>query len=173
VTASATAGLYSGIDFVLDIELYGVFDLSVKLATVPFAVNPISTSASWTHPIALSQGEEMTGVINAGYDMTIGGVQVYYYLNHILPKVSILDYITGDSTTIIPGDITTSTASSLAPPAGFDWNSDRLTPNVWNAEPYLKFNLGDWISENTDVVLITEGSFIETIDLFAEYNETK
>ena len=93
MTASATAGLYTGIDFVFDVELYGVFDFSVKLSTVPFAVNPISTSASWTHPIALSQGEEMTGVINAGYDMTIGGVQVYYYLNHLLPKVSILDFI--------------------------------------------------------------------------------
>ena len=173
VTASATAGLYSNFDLLANINLYGLFELNLKLAIVPVAVNPIVTSASWTHPLALSQGEEMTGLIDAGYSFTIGDVQAYYYINHLTPKVSILDYITGDSTNIIPGDITTSTASSFAPPAGFDWNSDRLTPNVWNADPYLNFNLGDWISENTDIELITEGSFIETIDLFAEYNETK
>ena len=63
------------------------------------------------------------------------------------------------------------TTFSSATPSGWDWLADRN--NAWTAEPYLKFNLGDWISENTDVVLITEGSFIETIDLFAEYNETK
>jgi hypothetical protein len=172
VTASATAGLYSSFDIVAMLNLYGLFELNVKLATVPLAVNPISTSASWTHPIALSQGEEMTGIINAGYSFTIGDVQVYYYINNLFPKVSLLDYITGDSSFLIPGDITTSSASNVAPPNGFDWNVDRVAA-VYNADPFLNFNLGDWISENTDIMLITSGDFIEPIDLFAEYNETK
>jgi hypothetical protein len=172
VTASATAGLYSSFDIVAMLNLYGLFELNVKLATVPLAVNPISTSASWTHPIALSQGEEMTGIINAGYSFTIGDVQVYYYINNLFPKVSLLDYITGDSNFLIPGDITTSSASNVAPPNGFDWNVDRVAA-VYNADPFLNFNLGDWISENTDIMLITSGDFIEPIDLFAEYNETK
>jgi hypothetical protein len=107
VTASATAGLYSSFDIVAMLNLYGLFELNVKLATVPLAVNPISTSASWTHPIALSQGEEMTGIINAGYSFTIGDVQVYYYINNLFPKVSLLDYITGDSTSLLPGDLST------------------------------------------------------------------
>ena len=172
VTASATAGLYSSFDLVASLSLYGLFDLNLKLATVPVAVNPISTSASWTHPIALSQGEEMTGIINAGYSFTIGDVQVYYYINNLFPKVSLLDYITGDSTFILPGDITTSSASDASPPNGFDWNVDRNAA-VYNADPFLNFNLGDWISENTDISIITSGDFIEPIDLFAEYNETK
>ena len=174
VTASATAGLYSNLDLGAYLNLYGLFELNVKVATVPVAVNPISTSASWTHPIALSQGEEMTGLINAGYSFTIGDVQVYYYINNLFPKVSILDYINGATSFIIPGDITTSTyaASALgSSPNGFDWNTDRNY--AWIAEPYLNFNLGNWISENTDIVLVTEGDFIEPIDLFAEYNETK
>ena len=54
VTASATAGLYSNIDLAAYINLYGLFDLFVKVATVPISVTPISTSFQWTHPIALS-----------------------------------------------------------------------------------------------------------------------
>lgn len=174
VTSSFTAGLYSNLDFVALLNLYGLFELNVKVATVPVAVNPITTSAQWTHPIALSQGEEMSGVISAGYSFTVGDVQVYYYINNLFPKVSILDYLLGTTSDLIPGDITTSTfaASSLGSvPFGYDWNVDRNY--AWNSDPYLNFNLGDWINENTDISLITEGDFIEPIDLFAEYNETK
>jgi len=170
VTASATAGLYSNFDLLADFNLYGLFELKLKLATVPIAVNPIVASASWTHPLALTQGEEMTGLIDAGYSFTIGDVQVYYYINNLFPKVSIIDYLTGDSNSLLPGDITTTTFSS-ATPSGFDWNYDRNY--AWNADPFCNFNLGDWINENTDIVLNTEGSYIETIDLFADYNETK
>ena len=137
-------------------------------------MNPISTSAQWTHPIALSQGEEMTGVISAGYTFTIGDVQVYYYINNLNPKVSILDYITSTTSSLIPGDLLSATTiASLAGnlPFGWDWNVDNN--GNWNADPYLNFNLGDWINENTDISLITEGDFIEPIDLFAEYQEWK
>ena len=137
-------------------------------------MNPISTSAQWTHPIALSQGEEMTGVISAGYTFTIGDVQVYYYINNLNPKVSILDYITSTTSSLIPGDLLSATTiASLAGnlPFGWDWNVDNN--GNWNADPYLNFNLGNWINENTDISLITEGDFIEPIDLFAEYQEWK
>jgi len=152
VTASATAGLYSNFDLLANINLYGLFELNLKLATVPVAVNPIVASASWTHPLALSQGEEMTGLIDAGYSFTIGDVQVYYYINNLFPKVSIIDYLTGTTNSLLPGDITTSTFTNSAlgtGPSGFDWNYDRNY--AWNADPFCKFNLGDWISENTDV----------------------
>ena len=137
-------------------------------------MNPISTSAQWTHPIALSQGEEMTGVISAGYDFNIGDVQVYYYINNLNPKVSILDYLTSTTNSLIPGDLFSATtfASLLGSnPFGWDWNVDNN--GNWNADPYLNFNLGNWINENTDISLITEGDFIEPINLFAEYQEWK
>ena len=137
-------------------------------------MNPISTSAQWTHPIALSQGEEMTGVISAGYTFTIGDVQVYYYINNLNPKVSILDYITSTTNSLIPGnpfDATTFASMLGSNPFGWDWNVDNN--GNWNADPYLNFNLGNWINENTDISLITEGDFIEPIDLFAEYQEWK
>lgn len=82
-------------DLFLFTDLYGLFDFNVKVAIIPIAVNPISTSAQWTHPIALSQGEEMTGLLSAGYDYTIGDVQIYYYINNLIPKVSILEYLLG------------------------------------------------------------------------------
>ena len=137
-------------------------------------MNPISTSAQWTHPIALSQGEEMTGVISAGYTFTIGDVQVYYYINNLTPKVSILDFITSTTNSLIPGnplDATTLASSLGSNPFGWDWNVDNN--GNWNADPYFNFNLGNWINENTDISLITEGDFIEPIDLFAEYEEWK
>jgi hypothetical protein len=61
--------------------------------------------------MALAQGQEMTGLINAGYDFNLGDIQFYYYVNHLFPKVSIIDYILGDNSYIIPGDITTATYS--------------------------------------------------------------
>lgn len=169
VTASATAGIYSQLDLEFNTSLYGLFDFSVMLSFVPFAYNPVSTSASWTHPIAVSQGEEMTGVISAGYDFNIGDVQVYYYINNLNPKVSVLDYILGVAgSQLYPGDITQSTFSNM--PYGYAWNQDNT---LYTADPYLNFNLGDWISENTEFTLIADGDYIEPIDLFAEYNETK
>ena len=118
----------------------------------------------------------MTGVINAGYDMTIGGVQVYYYLNHILPKVSILDFILDSANSkILPSadafSWTWAQTAAQQLPAGWDWITD--ANDAWIAEPYLAFNLGDWLNENTDFTLNTSGDYLEPIDLFAEYNETK
>ena len=116
----------------------------------------------------------MTGVISAGYTFTIGDVQVYYYINNLNPKVSILDYITSTTNSLIPGnpfDATTFASLLGSNPFGWDWNVDNN--GNWNADPYLNFNLGNWINENTDISLITEGDFIEPIDLFAEYQEWK
>ncbi len=110
----------------------------------------------------------MTGVITAGYDFTLGDVQVYFYTNTLNPKVSLLDYFLGTTNYALPGDITTSTFSNM--PNGYAWNQDNT---LYTADPYLNFNLGDWINENTEIAFVTEGEYIEAIDLFAEYNETK
>jgi hypothetical protein len=149
------------VDLEFNTELYGLFEFSLMLSFVPFAYNPVVTSASWTHPIAVSQGEEMTGVIKAGYDFNIGDVQVYYYINNLNPKVSVLDYILGvTGSQLYPGDITKSTISNT--PYGYSWNQDNT---LYTADPYLNFNLGDWMSENTEFTLIADGDYIN-IDLF-------
>lgn len=112
----------------------------------------------------------MTGVIDAGYDFTLGGVQLYSFQNNLMPRISISDYFFGVISSIGLGDITKASFSG-AVPEGYDWNA---TPDfAWIADPYCFFNLGDWINENTDLSLQTSGDYIETIDLFAEYNETK
>ena len=124
VTTSATAGLYSTFEIISNLNLYGFLEFNTKVSIVPFAVNPISTSFHWTHPIALSQGEEMTGLIDAGYSFTIGDVQVYYYINYLFPKVSILDYLTGNSNSLIPDDITAPNFKNPlfgSYPFGYDW----------------------------------------------------
>lgn len=63
------------------LHIGGFYEFNIKLAIVPFAFSPISTSAQFTHPVALAHGEEMTGVISAGYDYNIGDVQVSYCIN--------------------------------------------------------------------------------------------
>lgn len=155
VTASATAGIYSQVDLEFLINLYGIFELNLKIATVPITFNPFSASAQWTHPLALAQGQEMSGLINAGYDFNLGDIQFYYYVNHLFPKVSVIDYILGANSYIIPGDITTATytgTQTAAPntvlPDGFDYNVDHN--NAYIADPVLNFNLGKWLIDNTD-----------------------
>ncbi len=160
VTAKAAAGIYSQVDLEFNTRLYGLIDFNIMVSIVPFAVNPISTSASWTHPIALSQGEEMTGEIKAGYDFNIGDVQLYYKVNHLTPKVSLLDYFLGTTNFALPGDISQVNLSTT--PNGYAWNQDNA---IYTADPYLNFNFGDWMSENTGFTLITDGDYIN-IDLF-------
>lgn len=95
----------------------------------------------------------MTGLINAGYEYTIGDVEVNYYINNLMPKISILDYLLGDTNSLIPGDLSQSTLANIDAgiyPFGYDWNTDY----PWVKDPYLKFNLGEWINQNTDLDLI-------------------
>ena len=55
LVASAKAGLSS----YFGILLYILYSSNLKLGTIPFVFNSLSTSTQWKHQIALSQREEM------------------------------------------------------------------------------------------------------------------
>jgi len=58
----------------------------------------------------------------------------------------------------------------LAPP-GWAWSQEYFPTTGWEMDPYAKFNLGDWLNENSETTITTSGSYIETIDFFSAYNE--
>jgi hypothetical protein len=113
VSYSAAFGLTSSLDLVLSMNLFGLFYRNFKISVTPFAFNPISVSASWTHPIAVSQGEDMSSTIDIGYDLAVGDVQLYTYMDDIVPSVSILDYIQDSNTKLYPTSLADLTLLAL------------------------------------------------------------
>ena len=93
VSYNMAIGLYSKLDFELNVNLFGMIIRNLKLEIVPLSYNPISITGSWTHPIGTSQGQDMSGLIDFGYDWNFGDVQLKYITNNLVPQVSILDYI--------------------------------------------------------------------------------
>lgn len=153
-----------------------------KFSITPFAFNPISVTANWAHPITVSQGEDMSATLDVGYDLNIGDMQLYYNFDELLPSVSLLDYIRGTSDILTPSSLKKSSdpltaffqkfslLAHLAPP-GWAWSKEYLPTTGWEMDPYAKFNLGDWLNENSETTITTSGSYIETIDFFSAYNE--
>jgi hypothetical protein len=190
VSFNAALGLYSSINIPLSINLFGLFIRNFNLAITPFEFNPISVTATWAHPIAVSQGEDMSGTIDIGYNMNVGNVELQYSFNDMLPSVSLLNYINDDSDVLYPSNIYASDAYEIlgikssfnafkllwvhilgGAPEGWKWSKSIQEEMVYDSDPYATFNLGDWLNENTNTVITTEGNYIDTIDLFANYNE--
>ena len=158
-------------------NLFGMTPRNFKLSIVPLAFNPISVTATWTHPIAVSQGSDMSSTIDIGYDLTLGDVQLYYYFTDFLPSVSLMDYVKDTSSPLYPSSIKGTDAAALkvelaayTAPEGWTWSNENPV-GTWTADPYTNWNLADWLNENTDTVINTAGSYINTIDLFSAYNE--
>jgi hypothetical protein len=110
----------------------------------------------------------MSANIDLGYSLTLFDISTYYYLNTLLPKVSILDIFTSGSKVYyptLPSDYTANAAGV----SGWDWNIDKN--GAWSSDPYFKFNLGDFVNNNIEGFSIpTSGSFI-AYDFFAEAKE--
>jgi hypothetical protein len=178
VSYSAAFGLYSSLDLLLSVNLFGVTYKNFRINVTPFAFNPISVSASWTHPIAVSQGEDMSSTIDIGYDLAVGDVQLYTFMDDLVPFVSIVDYIKDTNKKLYPTslsgktlmDLTNSQAAKSAPSDGWGW-SNEYAQGTWVADPFAAWSFSDWLNENTEMTVTTSGNYIDTIDLFAAYNE--
>ena len=148
-----------------------------KLAIVPLAFNPVSVTGTWTHPIAVSQGSDMSSTIDIGYDLTLGDVQLYTYNTDLVPSISLMDYIKDTSSPLYPSSLSGIDAAALnvdlasyTAPSGWTW-SNEYPVGTWNTDPYANWNLADWLNENTDTVINASGNYINTIDFFSSYNE--
>lgn len=81
-----------------------------------------------------------------------------------------LDWILGTSTQYVP-DLPASTvsANTVNGIGGWDWNTDNN--GAWVADPFFKFNLGEYINENVEGIdMALSGSFL-SLDLFQESKE--
>jgi len=190
VSYNVAFGFYSSVNIPININLFGFAIRNFNIAITPFEFNPISVTATWAHPIAVAQGEDMSSTIDVGYNMNIGNIELQYSFNDLVPSVSLLDYINDDSETLFPENIYASDAAGSpgmysaydatilrnsqnadSAPDGWDWTKSNDEQTVYDSDPYATFNLGDWLNENTNTVITTEGNYIDTIDLFASYNE--
>jgi hypothetical protein len=190
VSYNAAFGFYSSFNIPFNINLFGLIIRNFNIVITPFEFNPISVTSTWKHPIAVSQGEDMSATIDIGYNMNIGDVELQYSFTDLVPSVSLLDYINDESDTLYPSNIYASDAFTIlgvssaydaakllltqaakGAPKGWGWTQSIEEQLVYTSDPYATFNLGDWINENTNTVITTEGSYVDTIDLFADYNE--
>jgi hypothetical protein len=153
------AALFSNVDFYININILNTDILNIKINTAPFHIIPLWASFYYTHPAAVYQGivDEFAAAFDFGYELHTGEVNVFYYQNSLMPKVSLSDLALGLNTVTNPAVPGTTFASNAGGINGWDWNVD--ANNAWVAEPYLSFDLLDW--------LINEGKV--EIDNYASY----
>ena len=126
----------------------------------PFHLIPLWASFYYTHPAAVFQGivDEFAAAIEFGAEAHTGEVVVLYYANSLIPKVSLSDLALGTSTVAVPAAPGSTYASNANGVNGWDWNVDQN--GAWVEEPYLKFDLLEW--------LFSEGKI--EFDNMASYN---
>lgn len=144
--------LWSNVDLYFNMNLLNMETLNVKFSLAPFKIIPLWASLYYTHPAAVYQGtvDEFAAAIDFGYELHTGETSVSYYLNSLVPKVSLLDVAISGSTTYLPatpGDATANAAGIN----GWDWNVD--ANNAWVAEPYFSFDLLQWLIDEGKVDL--------------------
>ena len=132
--------------------------LNVKLSVTPIKIVPIWASLYYSHPAAVFQGlVDAAAALDFGYEVTTGDVGVSYFMNSLVPKVSLADLALGTSTTAIPEALGTTFASNAAGAKGWDWNVDNN--GAWVEEPFLKFNLLEWLISEGKVDFVPYASY--------------
>jgi hypothetical protein len=132
-------GFYSNLDLYLSMNLFGRLVRNFKLETVPINIIPITATAAWTHPVSFSLlGEDLKGLLDFGYEVVIGDLQLYYFRNDLVPSISLLDYILGATNTIYPTTIFDASTNK-----GWAWSEN--SKDTWISDPVVKFNLADYI----------------------------
>ncbi len=144
--------LWSNVDLYFNMNLLNMETLNVKFSLAPFKIIPLWASLYYTHPAAVYQGtvDEFAAAIDFGYELHTGETSVSYYLNSLVPKVSLLDVAISGSTTYLPGTPGDATANAGGI-NGWDWNVD--ANNAWVAEPYFSFDLLQWLIDEGKVDL--------------------
>lgn len=151
--------LWSNADLYINVNILNLEEFNVKINTIPFHIIPLWASFYYTHPAAVFQGivDEFAAALDFGYELHTGEIAAQYYMNSLVPKVSLSDFALGASSVAFPEQPGTTFASNANGVNGWDWNNDRTY--AWVEEPFLEFDLLDY--------LITEGTV--EIDNYASY----
>lgn len=153
------AAIYSNCDLYFNLNLYNLDVFNVKINIVPFHFIPTWASLYFTHPAAVAKGvvDSFAAAVDFGYEFHTGEVAVQYYTNSLVPKVSLSDIALSGSQVYYPEQPGSTYLSNAAGVNGWDWNVD--PNNAWVEEPFLKFDLLEW--------LISEGKV--EVDNYASY----
>ena len=153
------ASLWSNVDLVFNFNILNTQLLNVKINVTPFHIIPLWASFYYSHPAAVFQGlVDAAAALDFGYEIHTGEVGVYYYMNSLVPKVSLSDLALGTSTTAIPDALGTTFASNAAGANGWDWNVD--ANGAWVEEPFLNFNLLEWLISEEKVDFVQYASYL-------------
>jgi len=153
------ASLWSGVDLVFSFNILNTQLLDVKFSLTPFKIVPIWASFYYSHPAAVYQGlVDAAAAFDFGYEVSSGEIGVQYYMNSLVPKVSLADLALGTSTTAFPEALGNTFASNAAGANGWDWN---VEPNgAFVEEPFLKFNLLEWLISEGRVDFVQYASYL-------------
>ena len=148
--------LYSSGKLFFDVNILGLHELSVRINTTPFQFVPFWASLYYTHPAAVAQGviDAYGAALEFGWEYTLGDVQVEYYMNDLVPSVSIMDYISGKSKYIVPDF---PTINAVTNNGGVNGWGDSASFFQYTADPVLSWSLFDQL--NTDGSMMKQGSF--------------
>jgi hypothetical protein len=114
----------------------------------------------YTHPAAVFQGivDEFAAAFDFGYEANIGNAAVLYYTNSLVPKVSLADFALGTTDFAVPAAPGTTFSSNAAGVDGWDWNVD--ANGVFVEEPYLQFNLLEWLNNEGKIEFDNYASYL-------------
>jgi hypothetical protein len=126
----------------------------------PFHLIPLWCSFYYTHPAAVFQGivDAPAAALDFGYELHTGEIAVLYYLNSLVPKVSLLDLALGTKSYGLPAVPGTTTTANAAGVDGWDWNVDANEQLV--EEPFLKFDLLQWLADEGKIEVDPYASYL-------------
>jgi len=152
--------LWSNVDLIFNFNLLNTELLNVKISLTPVKIIPVWASFYYTHPAAVFQGivDEFAAAIDFGYELHSGEVGVVYFMNRLMPKVSLADLALGTSTTAYPAVPGSTYASNAGGVSGWDWNVDNN--GAWVEEPFLTFNFLEWLNTEGMVEIETYASYL-------------
>ena len=155
--------LQSTFEFTLDVNILGLHTCSIKINTTPFQFVPIWGSLYFTHPAAVSKGviEEYGAALEFGYIYFLGNIGLEYYMSDLVPNVSILDYINGDTDFIVPDFIKFNADENNAGNQG--WAQTAEFP-VFTEDPFLKWSLLDHLNKDESIKSYGSYAFIPLVN---------
>ena len=155
--------LQSSASLTLDVNILGLHECSIKINTTPFQFVPFWASLYFTHPAAVSKGviAEHGAALEFGWEYAIGNVGVEYYMSDLVPKVSILDYLTDKTDYIAPDFIKFNADENNA---GIQGWSETNAESIYSEDPFLKWSLFDHLNQDGSMTNYGSYAFIPLVN---------
>lgn len=104
VTAHFEPNVVSKVDFIFNFNLLNSYVLNFKIATNPFYLTPLWAAFYYTSFFdgLKNPQSEFGAALDFGYFFSIGYIELQYYVNTLVPKISPVDFALGTSLVACP-----------------------------------------------------------------------